>query len=105
CLFRERGGRRGTLLQRAHAPPRDQRGRRRRRAQRQLLDQPRSARARRRRLPAEVHAATQRALQCGLHTLARRDFVMEGGALERLVVELSELVRGRFYGKYRGTVT
>ena len=30
---------------------------------------------------------------------------MEGTALERLVVELAEQMRGRFYGKYRGIVT
>lgn len=30
---------------------------------------------------------------------------MEGTALERLVVELAEQLRGRFYGKYRGIVT
>ncbi|HKP98438.1 MAG TPA: phage baseplate assembly protein V [Fibrobacteria bacterium] len=29
---------------------------------------------------------------------------MEGTALERLLVDLSDQVRGRFYGKYRGTV-
>lgn len=29
---------------------------------------------------------------------------MNGGDLERLVVELAELTRGRFYGKYRGIV-
>lgn len=30
---------------------------------------------------------------------------MEGSALERLVVELTEQTRSRFYGKYRGIVT
>jgi|307.fasta_scaffold209411_3 uncharacterized protein involved in type VI secretion and phage assembly len=30
---------------------------------------------------------------------------MEGTALERLVVELADQLRGRFYGKYRGIVT
>ena len=30
---------------------------------------------------------------------------MEGTAMERLVVELAEQTRTRFYGKYRGVVT
>ena len=30
---------------------------------------------------------------------------MNGGELERLVVEVAERVRSHFYGKYRGLVT